>query len=284
MILKRGKQVAELVLRESEFREFSRYIHEVCGINIHEGKKGLLKARLAKILRTRDFSSYREYFDHVRNDRSGYELTLLLNSISTNMTYFFREAQHLEFLTTRAIPEIISFMRYSSRRPIRIWSAGCSSGEEPYSLAIAVMEETGQGNPEVEILATDISTRVLSVATKGIYEGSKVEKIPPRLRRKYFQRGVHQWEGYFRIKEEVRKKVQFERLNLMEEFQFREPFHIIFCRNVMIYFDIPTRQLLVQKFSLNTSEGGYLFVGLAESLSGIRHPYRYIQPSIYRKV
>jgi len=279
--------VAEPILKEGEFQKFSRYIYERCGIHLHDGKKELLKARLGKILRSRNFSSYREYFDHVVNDTSGYEITILLNSISTNLTYFFRESQHLEFLTGTALPEIAEAAKakgISKDRPLRLWSAGCSSGEEPYSIAIALNEaRNGLKNFQVEILATDISTKVLSAAGKGIYEKKKIEGIPLDLKRKYFQRGVNRWEGYFRVKKEIRGKIRFKRLNLIEEFEFKEPFDVIFCRNVMIYFDAPAREALVKKFYKNLSSPGYLFIGHAESLSGVRHSFKYIQPSIFRK-
>jgi len=174
--------VAEPILREGEFQKFSRYIYETCGINLHDGKKELLKARLGKIIRSRNFSSYREYFDHVLNDTSGYELTILINSISTNLTYFLRESQHLEFLTRRALPEIAEAAKTKEifkDRPLRLWSAGCSSGEEPYSIAITLNEaRNGLRNFQVEILATDISTKVLSAAGKGIYEKKKSKGDP----------------------------------------------------------------------------------------------------------
>ena len=275
----------ELVLKDSEFEKFSRYVYDKCGINLHDGKKELVKARLGKILRQRDFRSFSQYYDYVVNDKSGNELILLLDSISTNLTYFFREPQHFDFLRSKALPEIIKMKMSSRNNCLRFWSAGCSSGEEAYSIAIAVSEIfNNRDDWQTKILATDLSTKVLATAHNGVYEEKKIESIPYELRRRYFQKGDNRWKGYFRVKQEVRKKISFERLNFMEEFYFNVPFDVIFCRNVMIYFDNPTKEALIGKFFQNLSNGGYLFAGHAESLTGLKHPFKYIQPSVYQKV
>lgn len=273
----------ELVLKDSEFQKFRHYVRDVSGINLHEGKKALLKARLGKIIRQRNFRSFGEYYDHVVNDKSGYELITLLNSISTNLTHFFREPQHFDFLTKKALPEILKTKGPS--KSIRFWCAGCSSGEEAYSIAIAVSEALDHmENGRFKILATDLSTEALTSASAGIYEGKKLNTIPYDLKRRYFQKGENRWKGYFRAKKEVREKITFQRLNLMEEFQLRESFHVIFCRNVMIYFDDPAKEVLVGKLYQHLANRGYLFIGHAESLTGKKWPLKYIQPTIYRKI
>ena len=275
----------ELVLKDSEFEKFSRYVYNKCGINLHDGKKELVKARLGKILRQRDFRSFSQYYDYVLNDKSGHELLLLLDSISTNLTYFFRESQHFDFLRTKALPEIMNSKVSLEDNNLRVWSAGCSSGEEAYSLAIAISEILHNREKwQIKILATDLSTKVLATANTGIYEKKKIDSVPHELRRRYFQKGDNRWKGYFRVKQEVRKKISFERLNFMEEFYFNVPFDVIFCRNVMIYFDNPTKEALIGKFFQNLSNGGYLFAGHAESLTGLKHPFKYIQPSVYQRV
>jgi len=275
----------ELVLKDSEFEKFSRYVYDKCGINLHDGKKELVKARLGKILRQRDFRSFSQYYDYVVNDKSGNELILLLDSISTNLTYFFREPQHFDFLRSKALPEIIKMKMSSRNNCLRFWSAGCSSGEEAYSIAIAVSEIfNNREDWQTKILATDLSTKVLATAHNGEKKKKKIESIPYELRRRYFQKGDNRWKGYFRVKQEVRKKISFERLNFMEEFYFNVPFDVIFCRNVMIYFDNPTKEALIGKFFQNLSNGGYLFAGHAESLTGLKHPFKYIQPSVYQRV
>jgi len=275
----------DLVLKDSEFQKFSRYVYDISGINLHQGKKELLKARLGKILRQRNFRSFREYYDQVVNDRSGYELILLLNSVSTNLTYFFRETEHFDFLRTKALPEIMDSKASSIDNNIRLWSAGCSSGEEAYSIAIAVSEALGNMKKWwIKILATDLSTKVLAKASAGIYDEEKINTLPYELRRSYFQKGGNRWKGYLRLKKEIREKIDFQRLNFMEGFHFIKPFDVFFCRNVMIYFDNLTREALVGKFYQNLSNEGYLFVGHAESLTGIKHHLKYVQPSVYRKM
>ncbi len=275
----------ELAFEENDFKKFSRYVYDVAGINLHDGKKELLKARLAKILREREFSSFREYYSRVINDTSGYELTLLLNALSTNLTYFFREPQHFDFLEKEVFPELARSRQSSKDKQLRLWSAGCSSGEEAYTMAMTAFEALGpSAEHQIEILATDLSTKVLAMARTGIYKQEKINKIPPKLGRRYFQKGRNRWKGYFRVKKEIREKVKFERLNLIEEFQFDKPFDVIFCRNVMIYFDTPTRQMLVEKLYRTLAPGGYLFIGHSESLTGLRHSFKYIQPAIFKKV
>ncbi|MCK4466834.1 MAG: protein-glutamate O-methyltransferase CheR [Desulfobacterales bacterium] len=275
----------EPVLKDSEFNKFSRYVYDTCGINLHGGKKELLKARLGKILRQKGFRSFRQYYDHVVNDKTGHELILLLDSISTNLTYFFRESEHFDFLRNKALPEIMKRENASKNNCLKLWSAGCSSGEEPYSIAMTISEAlNNRGKWQIKIMATDLSTSVLSRASAGIYEKKKIEKIPYELRKRYFQKGDNRWNGYFRVKKEVKKKISFQRLNFMEEFHFGEPFDVIFCRNVMIYFDNPTKEVLVGKFFHNLADGGYFLIGHAESLTGIKHSFKYIQPSVYKKV
>jgi len=275
----------ELILKDSEFQKFSGYVYDKCGINLHDGKKELVKARLGKILRQRNFRSFRQYYDYVVNDKSENELILLLDTISTNLTYFFRESQHFDFLKTKALPEIMNSKVSSGDNNLRFWSAGCSSGEEAYSIAIAINEAIGNMNKwKIKILATDLSTKVLSKASAGIYEKKKIDSIPYELRRRYFQKGDNRWKGYFRVKQGIRKKISFERLNFKEEFHFKTPFDVIFCRNVMIYFDNPAKEALVGKFFRNLSNGGYLFIGHAESFTGLKHPFKYIQPSVYQKI
>ncbi|RLB21719.1 MAG: hypothetical protein DRG73_08055, partial [Deltaproteobacteria bacterium] len=194
-------------------------------------------------------------------------------------------SQHFDFLKTKALPEIMNSKVSSGDNNLSFWSAGCSSGEEAYSIAIAINEAIGNMNKwRIKILATDLSTKVLSKASAGIYEKKKIDSIPYELRKRYFQKGYNRWKGYFRVKQGIRKKISFERLNFKEEFHFKAPFDVIFCRNVMIYFDNPAKEALVGKFFRNLSNGGYLFIGHAESFTGLKHPFKYIQPSVYQKI
>lgn len=274
----------QLELTDRDYANFSALIYQKCGINLHEGKKELLKARLAKVLRHYNFDSVKDYYMFLMNDASGEEMIPLLDSISTNLTYFLREPRHFDFLSQTAVPNLIKSRQNGSKRKLNIWCAGCSSGEEPYSIAITMIESLPDPTLwEVNILATDISTRMLDLAAKGIYGEEKVNKIPYEWKRRYFQKGVQRWERYYRVKPDLRKLITFKRFNLMEPFLFEAAFEIIFCRNVMIYFDKPTQQDLVRKFHEALNKDGYLMIGHSESLTGIDHKFRYIQPSIYIK-
>ncbi|PKN25528.1 MAG: hypothetical protein CVU64_19695 [Deltaproteobacteria bacterium HGW-Deltaproteobacteria-21] len=274
----------QLELSERDYTDLSNLIYEKCGIYLHKGKRELLRARLAKVLRKHDFASVREYYSHLVGDQTGKELIQLLDSISTNLTFFFREPKHFDFLTNTAIPKLIRAKRTGAGKRLNLWCAGCSSGEEAYSIGITLLEKLSDSNlREVSILATDISTRMLNVAIRGVYGEEKVEKISYELRRRYFQKGVKNWEGFYRVKPALREAIEFRRLNLVEHFSFNTPFDIIFCRNVMIYFDKPTQEKLVNRFYNVLSKEGYFLIGHSESLTGIGHSFRYVQPSIYAK-
>jgi len=251
---------------------------------LHEGKKGLLKARLTKYLRKSRYRSLEEYYQCLMNDDTGEEMVHLLDVISTNLTYFFREPKHYDFLRGKALPQVAEICKNLNKRAIRVWSAGCSSGEEAYSLGIVLNEFIGpREGLQIQILATDISTKVLNKASDGIYEKEKLEKIPYDLKSRYFQRGINKRSGYFRVKPQLRKVISFRRLNLMEPFPPGSTFHIIFCRNVMIYFDKHTQARIVEKFYDALEKGGFFFIGHSESLTNINHAFQYIQPSVYRK-
>jgi chemotaxis protein methyltransferase CheR len=268
---------------EADFIKISRLVYEQCGINLHDGKKELVKARLGKRIREGNFCTFRDYFDYVINDKSGEEMIQLLDSISTNFTHFFRENQHFDYLKNNFIPFQKSRTGRNSKK-VRIWSAGCSTGEEPYTIAITLLESLSLGSGwDLKILATDLSTKVLSTAQAGVYLREKVQSLSPDLVRKYFLRGENQWQNYVKIKPLVKSIVTFQRLNFMESFSFNEPFDCIFCRNVMIYFDKETRTHLVNRFYKQLEKGGIFFIGHSESLSGMEHPFHYVKPATYKK-
>ena len=211
------------------------------------------------------------------------ELVTMIDSISTNLTSFFREESHFRKLR-EVVPVMLSTSNGGSPVPkLKVWSAGCSTGEEPYSLAMTLREITDGRQIDLKILATDISTRVLKAAADGIYPKERVKKIPPLLLKKYFQIGQNKWSGYYRVKQELRNTVQFKRFNLMETLSGEGPFDIIFCRNVMIYFDKETQGGLIDRFYGCLKKGGYFFVGHSESLTGLRQQFQYVEPSVYRK-
>jgi chemotaxis protein methyltransferase CheR len=270
-------------MTDADFDKISRLVHEICGINLTGGKKELLKARLGRVIRKGAFPSFRDYYEHVVQDPSGEERARLLDAVSTNFTGFFREPQHFEYLKARFLPEMAGRTERHPRK-LRFWSAGCSSGEEAYSLAMALMENLDPAEAwDLRIIATDLSREILKIAAAGIYPQERIRSLPFPLWRKYFLRGEKNWAGYVRVKDSLKKYISFERLNLMEAFSFAEPLDCIFCRNVMIYFDKPTQVALLERFYHHLTPGGVILIGHSESLAGIQHPFRYVKPAIFRK-
>jgi chemotaxis protein methyltransferase CheR len=271
-----------MVLSDRLFEQFSELVYRECGINLHSGKKSLLQARLNKRLRATGISNYDTYYDFLVSKEDPREIISFLDCISTNLTYFFREEQHFEFLK-KTLSELIPPESKSKNRRIRIWSAGCSTGEEPYSIAMCVASHLSDlGNLDIKILATDISTRVLAVAKQGVYGSEKLKNISPDLKNKYFKKSNGAVEEY-EVSSELKNLITFSRLNLKEHYPFKGPFHIVFCRNVMIYFDKDTQEHLVGRIASYLAPGGYLFVGHSESLMGLNHELSYVKPAVYRK-
>jgi chemotaxis protein methyltransferase CheR len=269
-------------LSDRDFFRFCELVHRHAGIYLTPQKKELVRARLAKILRQRGLQNFREYYEQVMRDTSGAELMCFLDALSTNQTAFWRESQHFQYLAE----EILPAWPPGRRQPFQgnFWSAGCSSGEEPYTLAILLMNAfPGEDLSQVKIYASDLNTQVLAQAERGIYPISRVDPLPIEWRQRFFQRGVRERQGFVRVKPEVRRLVNFFRLNLMDPLPFRENMDIIFCRNVMIYFEKETQLNLVDKFYQCLRPGGYLFIGHSESLCNHRHQFSYVKPTIYRK-
>ncbi len=270
-------------ISDDEYRAIQNLVYKHFGINLTEEKRSLVTGRLNQLLRTMGFRSFAQYCDHVENDSSKKALLELANRISTNHTFFYREKAHFDFFQTTVLPEVTSRLKKINSRDLRIWSAGCSSGEEPYTLTMLMMEYFGgeYGMWDAGILATDLSDQILAAARKGIYPGGRTASVPPTMKNKYF---VQCGPDELAIADRVKKEVTIRRFNLMNErFPFKKPFHAIFCRNVMIYFDSETRRTLVQKFFDATAPGGYLFIGHAETISKGQSLYRYIMPAVYRK-
>jgi len=267
-----------LTLKANEFAKIRQLAYNTFGLDLRAGKETLVSARLGKHIRRSGCRSFDEYYEHVVGDVTGDALIDLIDALTTNHTSFFREAAHFGFLRKTFLPE------WKSRGSIDIWSAACSTGEEPYSIAMSVLEELGAVSPsKIQILATDISTRVLATAEKGIYPAERLEGLSPVLLRSYWLRGEGDFTGCYRVKKEVRALVDFRRLNLLEPDSQIGHFQLIFCRNVMIYFDKATQQRVVSHLVAHLQPGGYLLTGHAESLTGIAHGLRYVQPAVYRK-
>jgi len=273
-----------LELSDKDFERFRSLVYEKCGINLHAGKKELVRARLGKRLRQTKFKKFSQYYNYLVEEDSGDELIEMLNAISTNLTSFFREPKHFDFLSSEVLPAYEAEFKNDRNKSLRVWSAGCSSGEEPYSIAMQLCEYFDYASSwKIFILATDISTKVLSTAVSGVYHEAQTKNISSDILRKYFQRGHGKWEGHYRVKPFIRNMVEFKRLNLMESFSFTQSFDIIFCRNVMIYFDKKGQQKVVNKFYQNLSKAGYLFIGHSESLMSTKHRFNYVRPTIYSK-
>ena len=274
-------------MSEHNFRRFSSLIYEECGVNISSAKKTMLTSRLMKRLRLHDTTSFSEYYDYVtsRQGRSK-ELVHMINVVTTNKTDFFREPKHLDFLLKNCLPDLYQYKQMNPLKRLNIWSAGCSSGEEPYTLAMVLKEFfSKQQIGDFSILATDISTRVLETAKQGIYLEKIVKPVPLILKHKYLMRGKDSQKGLFRIIPELRNRVRFERLNLIEnnDFRIKTIMDIIFCRNVIIYFDRQTQIKLFKKFYNQLIPGGYLFIGHSETLKGINDQFLNVAISVYRK-
>jgi chemotaxis protein methyltransferase CheR len=276
--------VKEINLSEKDFRKISDLVYKHCGINLHTGKKELVRARLAKRLRLGHFKTFQEYMKHVFEDRTGREFSVLIDSLSTNLTSFFREGQHFEFLRSRFLPALLERKKNQRNFKMRVWSAGCSSGEEPYSIAITLLDALqGLGRWDVRVLATDISTSMLEVARTGIYDGERVAPVPALLKNKYLIHRRQNKQKIFEVDRSLREVVFFKYLNLIKNWPVTGPLDFIFCRNVMIYFDKTTQQRLINRFWDLLDSEGILFTGHSESLTGIEHKFKYIQPTIYMK-
>jgi chemotaxis protein methyltransferase CheR len=276
--------VDEELLSARDFARLSHLIHSQAGICLGPEKKTMVEVRLKRRLRALNMPSYREYCQFVfRHGGIGNELVHLIDVITTNKTDFFREAGHFDYLAQRALPELAA--QIAGARPLLFWSAGCSSGEEPYTLAI-VLSEYAEKHPgfRFSILATDISTLVLEKARLGIYSEECVSPIPVPLRRKYLLRSRTGTSGRVRIAPELRRSIDFRRLNFIDaDYQTTERADAIFCRNVLIYFDRPTQESILRKLTAHLSPGGFLFVGHSETLHDMDLPVVPVAPALYRK-
>ena len=278
------------ILSDRDFARISAAVHKHCGINLHEGKRELVQARLTKLLRHCRFSSTGEFLDYVLEHQDGPDFVEFIDSLSTNLTSFFRESEHFDYLADQFLPKLLAKKRSAGQSHASArWSAASSTGEEPYSIAMTMLHAADTGAPATRgagldalLLATDISTRVLRIAREAVYDQQRTQPVPGHLRSRYLVKS-RQRAGALEPTAEVRAIVHFAHLNLMETWPFSGPLDFIFCRNVMIYFDKPTQQRLIDRFCDILDSGGLLFTGHSESLTGIAHQFRYVQPTIYQK-
>lgn len=266
-------------ISEKEFALITSFLHTHYGIHMGAEKRALVVGRLEAVLRQHKFKSFSEFYEYLINDQTGEALTTLINRLTTNHTFFMRETQHFKFLQQTVLPYLEATV---PDRDLRIWSAGCSSGEEAYTLAMLLADhfERSPKAWDTRILATDISTAVLSKATQGLYSNEQLAMLPAHWRKKYFT-AVNENES--QVIEQIRHNVIYRNFNLNNKFPFKGKFHVIFCRNVMIYFAAAEKDRLLDKFYEYTETGGYLFIGHSEAINRDRTPYRYVMPAVYRK-
>ncbi len=270
-------------LSNREFDQIRKLVYDRFGIALGDQKRSLVISRLRSLLRKHDFSTFQQYYEHVVHEPSGEAIDELANRITTNFTYFYREEAHFDFYTRTVLPDITARLSGINKRDLRIWCAACSTGEEAYMLAILLHDFLGPqyGSWTAGLLATDISLKALETARTAVYDEEELSRIPANLKYKYFTKLE---DGRWAVTPEVKKEVTYRRFNLMNtRMPFRRPFHVIFCRNVMIYFDQPTKRALVQRLYDITEPGGYLFIAHSETLERGATQYRSVAPSVYKK-
>ena len=270
-----------ITITKKEFEELTAFIKANYGIHLKAEKESLVIGRLQNILIQNGFHNFSEYYQYLLKDKTGMAVTGLLDKITTNHTFFMREVDHFTYLKETVLPYLANHIK---DKDLRVWSAGCSSGEEPYTLAMIIDEFFGRDKLswDTKILATDISNRVLEQARKGIYRKNDIETLPSNWKLNYFENYDRESSA---ITAKLKNEIVFRKFNLMESsFPFKKKFHTIFCRNVMIYFDERTKVELVNKFYHAMEPGGYLFIGHSESLKRDETLFKYVMPAVYRKL
>jgi chemotaxis protein methyltransferase CheR len=274
--------MGSIKLTDVEFRAICKLVYDNFGICLTDEKRGLVLGRLQSTLHKRQLRSFAEYLELIKGDRTGNMLSELVNQISTNHTAFFRENNHFLYLSQKVLPDVVNHLQAMRRQDLRIWCAACSSGEEAYTIQMTVMKTLGMTYEGLDagVLATDISTKVLQQAALGIYSHERVQDIPKDYLQSFFKL---QQDGNYQVNERVRHEIMFRRFNLMNPIFPFKPFQIIFCRNVMIYFDSATRQALLQRMSQCLEPGGYLFLGHSEAINSAAIGLKGLVPAVYQK-
>jgi chemotaxis protein methyltransferase CheR len=270
---------ADIALSDREMDRIVRLVYERSGITLHQGKRALIVARLHRLLKAGGFTSFSQYVRHVETDHTGHQLSVLLDAMTTNHTSFFREDEHFRFLAERVVPPLVA-----GGRPVRLWCAACSTGQEPVSLAMTLMQALPESqHGRVRLLASDISTRALKTASAGVYQMKVTAGVPQSLLKTYFERGLGADEGKVRVRAQLRRAIEYRRVNLIEIENLNETFDVVFCRNVMIYFDKAVQQRVVSMIERHLAPGGYLFIAHSESLNGLSHELKWMAPAVYQR-
>ena len=271
----------EFAFTEKDFNALRKIANEHTGIIVTDDKYDMYYSRLVKRLRLLNLGSFKEYIKYLNANRS-IEFTPFIDSITTNLTSFFRENHHFEYLQSHIIPDLVA--RQSMGRELRVWSAGCSTGEEPYTIAMTMLDTMARSTTlKPSILATDIDTTVLSKASSGVYDLSRLDGLPVNIKKRWFFKGKGSNSGLVRVSPELQSVISFKQLNLMEDWPLKEKFHIIFCRNVVIYFDRPTKVQLLNRYADQLEDNGYMILGHSESLQGLSNRFETVGKTIYRK-
>lgn len=270
----------EFAFTDKDFNRVRQVVHAHAGIHLADSKQNLVYNRLARRLRALGFHDFQSYLNYVEGEGQADEFTHLINAITTNLTFFFRENHHFEFLAHDLVPKLLR--DNAASRKIRVWSAGCSTGEEPYSLAITLKESVPSGW-DVRIDATDLDTNVLETGRAGVYNIDSLKGVPPERVKRWFLRGSGANSGLVKAKPELGEIIRFQQLNLMLDWPWNEPFDVIFCRNVVIYFDKPTQQRLFARYHQAMKPHGHLFIGHSESLYKVSDQFKLLGKTIYQK-
>ena len=274
-------------LSEAEFKKIAAYIEKNVGIKMPPEKRLMMQSRLSSRLKALHLDSYKQYIDYVFSgkDKDNHEIIMMIDAMTTNLTEFFREPQHFDFMKGTVLPQYAA----QGRNQIKIWSAGCSTGQEPYTLSM-VMASYIKNNPlssirDYSVLATDISTKVLDKAASAIYPMDAVKGIPKEIMHQYFLKGKDPANPAVRLKQDIRSHVNFMRLNFMDEdYGFRDTLQIIFCRNVLIYFDKQNQEKVIRQFLRYLEPGGYLFLGHYETIFGMTLPFKTVAPTVFQRI
>ena len=274
--------VEMMTITDAEFRSIRDLVYDRLGIILSDQKKKMVVGRLQKKVRENGFKTFRQYYDMLVADTTGSALSELANQITTNHTFFFREPEHFDFFKSDILPWMVEQHQVRKDNDLRIWCAAASSGEEPYTLIITLMEHFGVNykNWNCGLLATDISEKALQAAVEGVYPLTRLQGVPQAILKKYFRKVP---DG-FAVNEQLKKEVTYRKFNLMNKtLPFKKKFDCIWCRNVMIYFDPPTKHELVNRMYNSTVNGGYLLIGHSETLDRGQTKWKYIKPAVYRK-
>ena len=273
MLKEKQRDEREFEFTASDFARVRKLIYQQAGISLSEAKTDMVYSRIGRRLRVLDLYSFKTYLDKLEKDNDAGEWEAFVNSLTTNLTSFFREEHHFPILAEHLV---------SLKKPIRIWCSAASTGEEPYTIAITACEAFGTMTPPVEIIATDIDTNVLSTAARGVYPNDRIDKLPNNILKQYFQRGTGTQEGSVRVRNELKALINFQPINLLaENWPVKEPFDVIFCRNVMIYFDKPTQSKILSRFAPLMKPHALLFAGHSENFTYISNAFKLRGKTVY---